>query len=204
MTAPSQAEMITNELLVKVSHFDPETSRLLGLRLSALLDALESTSRALSEKEGELAEARELIAAMQGNDEDIKEAIARAGFTPDIWIVHALDQACEQWAHFAESAETATRQRDEALAALKASEEREAGLLAALGPFALAARDCDVEDDIRIGIVKPDQDIWQSPVAMSITFAHVANALQVREDCKARLADATKKDPGTEQREAGL
>lgn len=111
-----------------------------------------------------------------------------------------------QWLAKDAALKSATRQRDEALTALKASEEREAALLAALRPFALAARDCDVEDDIRIGVVKPDQDIWESPVAMSITFAHVANALQLRENCKAPLADATNNppsDPGTEQREVG-
>ena len=45
------------------------------------------------------------------------------------WVVHALDQASAQWEHFAEATETATRQRDEALAALKAARE-------ALEPFA--------------------------------------------------------------------
>ncbi len=65
-----------------------------------------------------------------------------------------------------------------------------ARIRAALEPFARAAEDCGVIDDIKIGIVKPEQAIWESAVATSITFAHVANAANVLENSPAGLPDA--------------
>lgn len=60
----------------------------------------------------------------------------------------------------------------------------------ALKPFAQAAIDCDVADDLRIGVVKREQDIWESPVAASITFGHIADARSALENAPAPLADA--------------
>lgn len=61
----------------------------------------------------------------------------------------------------------------------------------ALKPFAKAAEDCGVEDDLRIGVVKPADIIWESAVAVSITYAHVDRARKVLENGKPVLADAT-------------
>lgn len=66
----------------------------------------------------------------------------------------------------------------------------------ALKPFAQAADDCGVADDMRIGVVKPADIIWESAVAASITFGHVAYAAEVLESSKAVLADANSNHSG--------
>lgn len=58
------------------------------------------------------------------------------------------------------------------------AEARVTALEAALKPFAKAAEDCDVGDDIRIGVVKPADVIWESAAAASITFGHLNTAAQ--------------------------
>lgn len=87
----------------------------------------------------------------------------------------------EQVKRMREALTTAERQRDEALEALR--------------PFAKAAEDCGVEDDLRIGVVKPADVIWESAVAVSITYAHVEGARSALENGPAGLADATNDPP---------
>jgi hypothetical protein len=103
MTAPLNTASLVSELRERWEATDApvakKINRLLKLASRAAA-ALESTSRALSEKEGELAEAR---AEAKG------------------WQNAAHLSACEAGSGLLEEA---TRQRDEALAALKASEER--------------------------------------------------------------------------------
>lgn len=126
--------------------------------ISALIDALESTSRALSEKEAELAEAR---------------AEARG------WQNAAHLSACEAGSGLLEEA---TRQRDEALAALEMAKRvlREAANHTT-GPVYLSITDC---------LTSLRDATWS-----------IRSAL---ENGPSTLADATQKDPRTEQREAGV
>lgn len=56
------------------------------------------------------------------------------------------------------------------------SEAQLAKMADALKPFAEAASDCDVADDLRTGVVKPADVIWESSVAVSITFGHIEAA----------------------------
>lgn len=74
-------------------------------------------------------------------------------------------------------------------AALQGAGARVTALEAALKPFAKAAEDCDVGDDIRIGVVKPADVIWESAAAASITFGHLNTAAQA-------LSRSTEKNDG--------
>lgn len=89
---------------------------------------------------------------------------------------------------------TSTRQRDEALAALKASEEREAGLREALEPFALVAR-------TESKLIRYSATGWNE----ADMTADCARAFSVLENSPAALADATNNppsDPGSCNRPA--
>lgn len=70
-------------------------------------------------------------------------------------------------------------------------ETASATLREALEPFASAAKDCGVVDDIRSCVVRPEQSVWESSVAASLTFAQFAKALSALENSPASLADAT-------------
>lgn len=189
----------------------PLTSELRGLSgypgdaYDRAADALETTSRALSEKEGELAK-----------------------------LTGRLSFALDEGTSWAVKAGLATRQRDEALAALKASEERGGRL-----SQELASARCP-QDLVRpLEWVQPRQFeetsqadtpfgrwvVWEiGDGYMKAPEAHCGRRVGTNlEAAKAaaqadfasrvlsclvspgtNLADATKKDPGTEQREAGV
>lgn len=127
--------------------------------LQAAAAALESTSRALSEKEGEVSKLTDLV---------------------KFWI---------------EDSKATTCQRDEALAALKASEERETAAVEAL-------EQCEEYFDNRAD-ADCDQDGFIPNKEMRL-LSVVRAARSALENGPTPLADATKKDPGTEQREAGV
>lgn len=100
----------------------------------------------------------------------------------------ALDLAGRSTRRLAESVEPgfigAFARRDAALAerdrfrarALAAQAKVEA-LRETLEPFARAAEDCGVLDDLRDGKVKPADIIWEGAVAAAITYGDVARAL---------------------------
>lgn len=133
--------------------------------LTQLLAALESTSRALSEKEVELAERSKEVLAAQG-------------------------QADDNYQRYIE----ATRQRDEALAALKASEERETAAIEAGRDLLsyLALYDFNDRD--------PGEELPEYMARLTAALF----ARSALENGPANLADATQKDLETEQREAGV
>lgn len=123
--------------------------------------------------------------ALEAKDRELAEALA--GYA--LVAKHNAEIEAEHEETF-DKLTTAERERDEALAALREKEERVKALEDVLEPFAKAAKDCDVSDDLRIGVVKPADVIWESAVAVSITFGHVDRARSAMENSKAALADA--------------
>ncbi|MEZ2410594.1 hypothetical protein AB6806_27735 [Bosea sp. RCC_152_1] len=181
--------------------------------LTSVADALESTSRTLSEKEAcERAFLDELgDPAIDGWNSAAEKLKA---------VLDAVEEN-EQSDQVAQA--EATRQRDEALAALKASEERGERLSQELASARLRPETWQ-------DVTSAPEDEW---MLVATTGGWVGEAMHIAGDWKwasghvfhsdivplkwmplpehfealengpAALADATNKDPGTEQREAG-
>lgn len=192
--------------------------------IDAAAAALEAQGRALTEKDAEVAEARARIQALEW-EKDVAiiaardAALSAIAASPEEGWHYSINFGPDGEANFANvyapndafvgnlkthhaativagmnAAASATRQRDEALAALKASEERGAGLRKALEPFAREYGFWDhAPDDYSFG-----------RVGLSITPGDLRRAKSALENGPSTLADANKKDPGTEQREAGV
>lgn len=176
---------------------DYDLARGIHYTITRAADALESTSRALSEKEGELAEVRERTKRSVSETRAFWDALVPKGpMCRDCADFDGRCQGdgppCDPQAHALENLAKLIRQRDEALAALKASEEREAGLREALGPFAHVAK-------TESKLIRYSATGWNE-ADMTVDCDR---AFSVLENGPASLADATKKDPGAEQREAG-
>lgn len=119
---------------------------------------------------------------------DLRDAPSRPMQPSDYFSL--VRRAADLIAHQAARLEEVTRERDRArglireklelievhLAALTAAEAEKERYQGLLEPFAKAAEDCGVEDDLRIGIVKPADVIWESAAAASITFGHLESA----------------------------
>jgi len=91
-------------------------------------------------------------------------------------VLSAYDAAAADAARL-EDANTALRRViEDCEAALTAAEAEVGRLRSGLEPFSKAAEDCGVEDDLRIGVVKPADIIWESAAAVSITFGHLETA----------------------------
>jgi len=158
--------------------------------------ALESTSRALSEKEGELAALRsdEAFCCDAVIDQTASEIAGLVGPNDE---AQAVEASVKRALVFMRS--LANLRLTEALAALKASEERGLALREALEPFAAASKRFDDAAAKFEAMPRPDN---YCPVT-KFTHGELRRARSALENGPATLADATKKDPGTEQREAG-
>lgn len=160
-----------------------------------------------------LAQAAELAEA-QGEVERLADKLTRKTAECDVWRVEAEDlkalDANAEWTRLdellseeIEARETATRQRDEVLAALKASEER-GEREGALGWNSEAEWEIEQRAFHAAGRADVPKDVQE---LVAILWKQYCIAAEPLENSKAPLADATNNppsDPGTEQREAGV
>ncbi|WP_199091594.1 hypothetical protein [Bosea sp. ASV33] len=167
MTAPlNTASLVSRLREIAMGRLKPDNGSSIPLadELRRTASALESTSRALSEKEGEC--------------ERLRWENSRLAVESDRMEV---------------GLNVAEARLHEALAALKAARE-------ALEPFVRF-----VEENHLIGpnMDHSDETLWFGGDGRGIFVGDFRRARSALENGPADRADATKKDPGTEQREAG-
>ena len=94
-------------------------------------------------------------------------------------MIEGLVEQVEYWPETSKHWEARALASEARVSELQAENEK---LREALAPFAQAAKDCGVEDDLRIGVVKPADVIWEGAVATSITYGDVDRARALAKD----------------------